>query len=143
MKYTALKVSYISRFDNVILDNIYTSEDGKCHDYGVIKHSHAEHIHNLNEYLQKNKPKKNMRMCNIGENGLFKVKFGTHYGKPRYKARKMNGLPTVSECLQDDIDTKGGGLLVDLVIKVDGYVYDYSGDECHVVLQCHELYMKE
>tara|TARA_B100001996_G_C18334270_1_gene467587 strand:- start:31 stop:402 length:372 start_codon:yes stop_codon:yes gene_type:complete len=119
--------------------DIYKSEEGKNNYYGTLKYGpeNYEKIDELNVYLQKFKPKMGSELNEIGKGGILKMKFTTHYGKPKYKAIGLNGFPTVAEVLQEQL-SQGVEMFVNVVIKIDGYVQYDEG--IHVVLQCFELY---
>lgn len=140
MKYTKLRAPYYAEFTNVHLVDIHKSEDGGKYYYGTIKCvSNEEVLTNLNAFVQKHKP--NGILSNIGGNHqIIKIKFPTHYGRPKYKAIGLNNMPTVAEALQDELSKvcDGKNLIVNLVIKIDGYVHCDGG--LHIVLQCEELH---
>lgn len=140
MWFTPLKSSYIVEFDDVSLINVYQSDEGKKNYYGVVRcNGCKEKLNEMNLFLQSNKPKTQKGyLPDISKNDILKIKFTTHYGKPKYKARKENGLPTVAEALQDRMK-EDGDLRIKLKVNVDGYVYNMN--EYHVVVQCLELYV--
>ena len=120
MKYIRLQSPFYISFENVELINVYKSEEGKCNYYGVLKVNNDENLDNLNIFLQKY----NIRKFN----NILRFKFPTHYGKPRYRATGLNGLPTVASVLETGI--------VDIKIKIEGFM------DNNVVLQCDTLIMK-
>ena len=132
MKYTRLYQPYYLDISHVKLIDIYKSEEGKNNYYGTLKYGpeNYEKIDKLNEYLKRFNPKSGEELTEIGKDCILKVKFTTHYGKPRYKAIGLNGLPTVAEVLQEQL-LEGVEMFVNVVIKIDGYVQYEEG--IHVV----------
>ena len=138
MRYVKIQTPHKVRLTNIIITNIYKSDEGKNNYYAKVKvcdiDDNVKTINNLNEYLQGYRPK-NTKLNNICIDGYIRIKFPTHYGRPKYKARKSKGLPTVVEALQNEIKQD---MRFDLVIQVQCYVVNES--ESHVCLQCAELY---
>jgi hypothetical protein len=58
---------------------------------------------------------------------MLRFKFPTHYGRPKYRAIGLNGLPTVASVLNTGN--------VDIKIKIEGFM------DNNVVLQCDTLIM--
>lgn len=131
MLYVSLKTPYEFSISNVELKNIYKSVEGKNNYYGVIIVNDVELLYNINEYLQKNKPSGVLK--NV-EN-YVRFKFPTHYNKPKYIARKANGMPTVAETMCEELSTKT--MHVNVKLKIEGYVKNLS--ELHTVIQCVDI----
>jgi len=121
MKYTRFQSPFLILFENAELMNVYQSEQGKHNYYGVLKVD-SEKLKMLNDFLKKY----NIYKFN---NNIIKFKFPTHYGRPKYKAIGINGLPTVASVIECGI--------VDCKIKIEGVI-----DNKDVVLQCDTLIMK-
>ena len=132
MLYVSLKNPYEFSVLNVELKNIYKSVEGKNNYYGVIIVKDCELLYNVNEYLQKHKPPGILK--NIEQ--YVRFKFPTHYNKPKYIARKANGMPTVAETMCEELSTKT--MRVNVRLKIEGYVKNLS--ELHTVIQCVEIY---
>ena len=130
MLYIPLKEVYVFDFKNVRLMNVYKSEEGKHNYYGVIQVSDVS-ITGVNEYIQNNKPPGEL----LELNNYLRFKFPTHYGRPVYKARKSNGMPTIAEVLCEEL--QHSEIQVDVKLKIEGYVKNLN--ELHVVVQCKEL----
>ena len=134
MKYTRLSEPYIIELENVELVDIYKTDEGKKNYYGILKcNNNQEKIQNMNLYLQRRKPRYGV-LEYVGKDSRMRIKFPTHYGRPKYRAYGKDGMPTVAEVLQID-------QMVDVRLKVEGYVQE--GDMLHVTVQCMELYVKE
>lgn len=143
MKFLKLPKPYFVTFENVKLTNVYKSIEGKNNYYGSVKVESKDDVvlQEMNIHLSKYKPKLT-HFCNLGENHILTMKFTTHYGKPKYKARRSNGLPTVAQALQENLTDGSAPLAIDVIMKIDGYVYDMEAMDVHVVLQCYELLVK-
>ena len=137
MKYIPLNKTYFQTFENVHLTNVYKCEEGKQHYYGIVKVCEYD-LKKLKEFVTKSCPKKYI-LDNHFTNNQIQIKFTTHYGKPQYKARKANNMPTVAEALVDYLSSSEQ-LEIDLIVKIQGFVL--SDVTAHVVIQCVELYIK-
>tara|TARA_B100000927_G_C16307626_1_gene406111 strand:+ start:91 stop:498 length:408 start_codon:yes stop_codon:yes gene_type:complete len=131
MLYVSLKHPYEFNVINAELKNIYKSVEGKNHYYGVIIIKDPEILYSLNEYLQKHKPSGILK--NIDQ--YVRFKFPTHYNKPKYIARKANGMPTVAQTMCEELSNKS--MNVNVKLKVEGYVKNLS--EIHTVIQCVDI----
>ena len=142
MKFVKLQCPYFLELSNVRIKNIYQSTEGKGHFYGILGYSHEHEplLQKMKEDLQKKKPFHYNLVFSINTNNILRMKFPTHYGRPKYKAIKENGLPTVASAIQERLEKEE--IFIDVVLKIEGYVCFPETNNCDFVLQCDKLYIR-